>query len=337
MADAFPKNLVEFVRKFATVEACVEYLTAVRWPEGFVCPACGAGKGWTTSRANVYCRSCDRQTSLTAGTVLHGTHVDPRSWFLAMWLVCTQKTGLSAVGLQRELGLGSYRTAWLMLQKLRQAMVRIGREKLRGSLEVDETYIGGEEKGVPGRKLVGKALVAVAVELDGRKVGRVRLRHVPDGSGKSLVGFVRDCAEKGASVHTDGWSGYNGLWKAGFRHRATHTAGDDELAVEVFPHVHLAASLLKRWLGATHQGRVSHKHLQGYLDEFTFRFNRRTSRSRGMLFFRVLELAVGHEPVRYRALVAGRRPRRRESAPPRTRGHPPSLERPAANRPWRGI
>lgn len=308
MADAFPKNLVEFVKKFATVEACVEYLTAIRWPEGFVCPACDARKGWTTSRANVYCRACARQTSLTAGTILHGTHIDPRSWFLAMWLICTQKTGLSAVGLQRELGFGSYRTAWLMLQKLRQAMVRIGREKLRGSLEVDETYIGGEEKGVPGRKLVGKALVAVAVELDGRKVGRVRLRHVPNGSGKSLVGFVRDCAEKGVSVHTDGWSGYNGLRKAGFRHRVTHTAGDDELAVEVFPHVHLAASLLKRWLGATHQGRVSHKHLQGYLDEFSFRFNRRKSRHVGKIFHRLCEQLVLRQAQTYGEIIRERRP-----------------------------
>lgn len=308
MGDPFPRNLVEFTEKFSTAEACAEYLTAVRWPEGFVCPRCGARKGWYTSRANVYCSSCARQTSLTAGTILHGTHVGLRSWFMAMWLVCTQKTGLSAKDLRRALGLGSYRTAWLMLQKLRQAMVRLGREKLHGSVEADETYIGGEEKGVPGRKLVGKALVAVAVELDGRKVGRVRLRHVPNGSAKSLTGFVADCVETGARVHTDGWSGYNGLTKAGYRHRVTHTAGDDALAVEVFPHVHLVASLLKRWLGATHQGRVGHKHLQGYLDEYAFRFNRRKSRHVGKIFHRLAEQLVLRQAQTYAEVTRKRAP-----------------------------
>ncbi len=222
-----------------------------------------------------------------------------------MWLTCTQKTGLSAKGLQRELGLGSYQTAWLMLQKLREAMVRIGRDRLQGSVEADETYIGGEEKGVHGRKLVGKALVAIAVELDGRKVGRVRLRHVPDGSGESLVRFVTDCVEIGSRVHTDGWSGYQGLDKAGYKHRVTHTSGDAALAVEVFPHVHLVASLLKRWLGATHQGRVGHKHLQGYLDEYAFRFNRRKSRHVGKIFHRLCEQLVLRQARTYREITNG--------------------------------
>ncbi len=303
MGDAFPQDLMSFTRRFSAYEACAAYLMELRWPDGFVCPACGGDKGWPTARGAMFCAACQRQTSLTAGTILHNTRVPLRGWLLAMWLVCTQKTGLSAAGLQRKLGLGSYRTAWLMLQKLRQAMVRVGRELLRGSVEVDETYLGASESGVHGRQLVGKALVVIAVELEGAKVGRVRLRHVPDGSGSSLVGFVSDSVEPGTQVHTDGWQGYAGLSKAGYAHRVTLTRGGGELAVDVFPHVHLVASLLKRWLGATHQGNVSPKHLQPYLDEFAFRFNRRRSRHVGKIFHRLAEQLFLRQARTYRQIV----------------------------------
>jgi transposase-like protein len=305
MGKAFPENLMAFATRFANEEACADYLAGVRWPRGFVCPVCGGQKGWPTARGTLFCAGCQRQTSLTAGTILHNTRVPLQGWLLGMWLVCTQKTGLSAADLQRELGLGSYRTAWLMLQKLRQAMVRLGREPLQGQVEVDETYLGGtREPGVSGRQLVGKALVVIAVELAGTQVGRVRLRHVADGSGTNLVGFVRDCVEPGAQVHTDGWAGYNGLSKAGYAHRVTPTRGDVELAVEVFPHVHLVASLLKRWLGATHQGHVSPKHLQAYLDEFAFRFNRRRSRHVGKIFHRLAEQLFLRQARTYRQITA---------------------------------
>lgn len=151
--------------------------------------------------------------------------------------------------------------------------------------------------------IVGKALVVIAVELDGRKVGRVRLRHVPNASAESLVGFVVDCVESGSRVHTDGWKGYNGLSQSGYKHRVTHTGGDGQLAVDVFPHVHLVASLLKRWLGGTHQGKVSAKHLQGYLDEFSFRFNRRRSRHVGKIFHRLAEQMVLRQSQTYKEII----------------------------------
>jgi transposase-like protein len=304
MGESFPKNLMSFTKRFATDEACAVYLMDLRWPDGFVCPVCRGSKGWPTARGTIFCTACRRQTSVTAGTILHNTRVPLQGWLLAMWLVCTQKTGLSAAGLQRELGLGSYRTAWLMLQKLRQAMVRLGREALRGGVEVDETFLGANESGVHGRQLVGKALVVIAVELAGAKVGRVRLRHVPDSSASSLVGFVVDCVEPGTRVHTDGWNGYIGLTKAGYVHRVTPTRGDGELAVDVFPHVHLVASLLKRWLGATHQGNVSPKHLQSYLDEFAFRFNRRRSRHVGKIFHRLAEQLFLRQGQTYHQIIA---------------------------------
>ena len=168
--------------------------------------------------------------------------------------------------------------------------------------------LGGEEKGVAGRKLVQKALVAVAVELDGRKLGRARLRHVPDGSRKSLGGFIAQSVEPGSRIHTDGWAGYGGLATAGFDHRVTHSAGDESLAVEAFAHVHLVASLLKRWLSATHQGRVGHKHLQGYLDEFALRFNRRRSQHIGKIFHRLVEQLVLRQSSTYRNIVQSQEP-----------------------------
>jgi len=197
-ADVFPRNIMEFLDRFGTDAACLEYVRAVRWPDGCKCPSCGTAVDWETARGTLYCRVCDRQTSVTAGTILHNSRTPIRKWFMGVWLLCTQKTGVSARTIQRELKVG-YKTAWLMLQKLRGAMVRADRGSVSKEAEVDETYIGGEESGVSGRQLVGKALVAIAVELDGKKVGRIRLRHVPDASGQSLVGFVADCVEPGAS------------------------------------------------------------------------------------------------------------------------------------------
>lgn len=302
--DAFPKNLIEFLDRFATDEACGEYLSKVRWPDGVICPQCGSRNGWPTARGTWFCGACRRQTSPTAGTILHDLRTPIRKWFLAVWLLCTQKTGVSAKTLQRELKIG-YKTAWLMLQKLRQATVRAERSQLSGTVEVDETYVGGAESDVGGRELAGKALVAIAVELDGKKVGRVRLRHVPDASGASLVGFISDCVAKGSQVRTDDWNGYNGVPAAGFAHHVIPIHGDPKRANRFFPHVHLVASLLKRWLGATHQGRVEKPHLQAYLDEYAFRFNRRRSMHVGKIVHRLVEQMVIHKAKTYRELVDG--------------------------------
>ena len=249
------------------------------------------------------CRSCHGRTSLTAGTVFQDTRKPLRMWFLAMWFVTSQKNGVSALGLQRVLGLGSYETAWTWLHKLRRAMVRPGRDRLTGAVEVDETYVGGPEVGMKGRETETKAIVAVAAEKSGRGIGRIRLRRIMDVSGDSLLPFVKEAVTPGSVVHTDGWGGYSGLAKAGYEHQVTVINSGTELAHEVMPRVHMATSLLKRWLVGTHQGGIQHQHLDYYLDEFTFRFNRRHSKARGLLFHRLAQHAVAVGPAPYRTIV----------------------------------
>lgn len=302
LAD-FPKTLVEFDERFGTEAACREYLTRLRWPERFRCPGCGHDQGWLNRRHDIQCTHCGRQTSLTAGTIFAGTRKPLRVWFKAMWWVSTQKTGGSAKGLMRLLGLKSYQTAWTWLQKLRRAMVRPGRDKLAGTVEVDDSFIGAVEAGVSGRASHVKARIVVAVEVDGRKIGRGRLRHVPDFSADSLVPFVEDNVEPGSKVRTDGWQGYVPLRDKGYRHTVTVIGKDPARASRLLPAVHRVVSLLKRWLVGTHHGRVEATHLQAYLDEFAFRFNRRKSRHVGMIFFRLAQQGVQTAPLPYRALV----------------------------------
>ncbi len=253
------------------------------------------------------CRSCHGRTSLTAGTVFQDTRKPLRMWFLAMWFLTSQKNGVSALGLQRVLGLGSYETAWTWLHKLRRAMVRPGRDSLTGAVEVDETYVGGPEEGKRGRKAETKAIVAVAAEKSGRGIGRIRLRCIEDVSGDSLLPFVQGAVAPGAVVHTDGWSGYSGLAAAGYKHQVTVINSGSEPAHQVMPRVHMVASLLKRWLIGTHQGGIQHRHLDYYLDEFTFRFNRRRSQARGLLFHRLAQQAVAIEPMPYSLIIGAAR------------------------------
>jgi len=226
-----------------------------------------------------------------------------RTWFRAMWWVTNQKTGVSALGLQRALGLGSYKTAWTWLHKLRRAMVRPGRDRLAGWVEVDETYVGGVQPGRRGRQTETKALVGVAVEVERGRLGRIRLGRLGDASAPSLLAFVQDAVDPGSVVHTDGWLGYDPLGRHGYRHEVTWLQGQAQTPSQLMPHVHQVVSLLKRWLLGTHQGAVTHEHLEYYLDEFTFRFNRRRSRSRGKLFYRLVQQAVAIDPVPYESLV----------------------------------
>lgn len=294
----YPGSLSEFEARFASPEDCLKYLAQIRWPDGFVCPQCGGNDAWTTARGLWHCRACNRQTSVTAGTILHGVRSPLTLWFRAMWHITSQKYGANALGLKRALGLGSYQTAWEWLHKLRRAMVRPGRDQLTGCVQVDETYIGGKSKpGKRGRGAAGKVAVGIAVEdKDLEGIGRIRLAVLPDVSSISLEAFVENSVALGSTVITDGWKSYGGLAPRGYRHQMCEDP--KELALP-----HLVASLLKRWLLGTYQGAVRRGCLPYYLDEFTFRFNRWTSASRGKLFFRLVQHLLAVDPVPRPTLV----------------------------------
>jgi len=222
-----------------------------------------------------------------------------------MWLVTAEKNGISAMGLQRELGFSRYETAWTWLHKLRRAMVRPGRDRLSGLVEIDETYVGGSEKGLRGRGAEKKHIVVIAAEEKPEGIGRIRLRRVPSASGKSLLSFIQDVVEPGSTIRTDGWQGYNRLSSLDYNHDVVNVSRSEEMASELLPHVHRIASLLKRWLLGTHQGTVGGKHLDYYLDEFTFRFNRRKSRERGKLFYRLVQQAMQVDPISWTNIASG--------------------------------
>lgn len=295
---------MEMEHRFSTEQACREYLTKLRWPSGFVCPNCQATSAWVDRRHRWSCQTCCRQTTVTAGTIFERTRLPLQLWFRVVWLVTSQKSGASALGLHRVIGFGSYETAWTWLHKLRRAMVRPGRDRLTGSVEVDEAFIGGVTSGADGRDGIGKTMVAIAAEKDGTGIGRIRLAQVADGSSASLHSFIQTAIAPGSTVHTDGWAPYQGLEKFGYAHVATRLKGKGkQAAVEALPRVHRVASLLKRWLLGTHQGAVAPANIDYYLDEFTFRFNRRRSASRGKLFYRLLEQAVQVAPVTYDMII----------------------------------
>ncbi len=326
----YPRSVGEFQAWFRSDADCLDYLEWLRWPDGFACPGCGHAGGWQLGDGRFMCSNCGGRTSVTAGTIFDRTRTPLTVWFTACWLFATGKDGISALSLKRTLEIGSYQTAWAMLHRLRSVLVRPGRDGLAGTVELDETYIGGEEPGLRGGRARGKKiLTGIAVEVrEPKGIGRCRMAPLADASAASLHAFVSDYVEPGATVITDGWQGYRGLEKLGYTHdrrsqRAARARREDP--GELLPAVHRVASLAKRWLLGTHQGSVDNAHLTSYLNEFVFRFNRRRSRSRGMVFYRVLELAVTHEPVRYQDLIA----RKRSRAP--AEPGPPASESPVEN------
>lgn len=300
----YPMTFNEFTTKFATEQQCRDYLYQLRWPEGYKYPKCQNEKSWKIDENLYECSNCGHQASVIAGTIFQDTRKPLKAWFTAIWWVTTQKNGASAKGLQQVLGLKSYETAWTWLHKIRKAMVLPNRSDLSGTVEVDETYIGGEEPGgKQGRGSENKALVAIAVEVnDKRKPGRIRMSVIPNASGDSLETFVVNNIEKGSTVITDGWLSYSFLSTSGYHHTrmAKNDLDQDE---KMLPRVHMVVSLLKRWLLGTHQGAVREKHLQAYLDEYVFRFNRRKSAERGLLFYRLLECAMNVKPITYDDIV----------------------------------
>ena len=309
-----PHDLPTFLRRFGTDARCRAYLVRARWPAGFRCAGCGHGRAYSHKKRLIEeCAACGKQHSILAGTIFEQTKTGLARWFLAIYLVTSSKGGISAMELQRQMGFGSYQTAWSWLHKIRRAMVRPDREGLSARVEADETYVGGPRPGKPGRGAGGKTVVAGAVESGrgadrrwarGRRLGRLRLAVVDDASANSLEGFLAAAVAPPAEVATDGWSGYTGLDAAGYRHAPIALAATWGDAALRLPAIHLVFGLAKRWLLGTHHGAVGKKHLPAYLDEFVFRFNRRTAKSISHRFARLVEHAVQIQPTTYRALVA---------------------------------
>lgn len=306
-AGDYPRSLPEFFRRFPDDEACLRYLVETRWPDGFRCPACGGEEAtFLPARRLWQCRACGRQCSATAGTVMHRSHLPLTAWFGAAFLMAGHKPGISALQLRQLLGLASYHPAWTMLQKLRRAMVDPDRRPLSGLVEMDETWVGGKQAGLKGgrQKTDRKAqMVAVAVERHADALGRLRLEVIPDASRATLRDFITRNIAPGSTIATDAWSGYHGLETIGYAHEplnqsASRRAGGDGDAV---PGVHRVISNLKTWLQGTHHG-VGADHLDAYLDEFVFRFNRRQHPFAG--FATLLGLGSTHQPVPASAIVA---------------------------------
>ena len=312
IVENYPKDFQDFLEIFKDEESCRKYLFELRWPNGFVCPKSEtSAKCWLTTRNTITCANCEHQASLIAGTIFQDTKKPLLLWFHIIWWVVAQKTGVSASNMNDFMGFGSYVTVWTWLQKLRRAMVRPGRDMLSGTVEVDETYIGGIEagSGKQGRGAETKTLVVVAAECIGKQIGRVRFRCIDGATAENLISFVQDNVTQGSTIITDGWKGYKPLplkkndGDGGYIHEIKTISGSDSQAHELLPHVHMVDSLVKRWLLGTHQGKVSPKYLPYYLDEFASRFNRKLSTFRGKLFYRLIQQAVATEPASYNDII----------------------------------
>jgi len=300
----YPQTYQDFRSWFPDDVSCREYLGQLRWPNGFTCPRCGLGDSWRTGQGLWMCAGCGVKTSVTAGTIFHRSHTPLSTWFAALWFVTSQKNGVSAQGLQDALGFGSYETAWAWLHKLRRAMVRPDRELLSGNVELDQSFLGGRSTGRQGGSS-DKAAITIAVERsDNGRLGRVRLKVADRPGGLDMIEFASEAITPGSTIHTDGARVFKRLVAKGYDHQPTpgYKAVDLD-AVMAGPH--LISSLLKRWTAGTLHYRVSPQHLPYYLDEFTFRFNRRTSKARGLLFYRLLQQAVDTDPHPLKDLIGG--------------------------------
>lgn len=296
IVEDFPKNQIEFDRRFYDESACIEYLYQLRWPEGFTCSKCGHTEYWKSGRGLFICQACEHNQSVTAGTIFHSTKKPLTDWFKALWWFATRKSGVNAINLQDLLGLGSYTTAWKWLQKLRSCTIRTSREKLSGNIEADEFYLGGEHSGKRGRGAKHKCTVAIAVERKGHKLGRLRMQVIQRCSSDELIPFAAANIASGSNVTTDGWKGYAGLKEQGFIHKKVLQSKTDDKN-SVLPGVHLVISLVKRLILGTFQGRFEGRYLQRYLDEYVFRFNRRTTKSVGKRFWRIIQQAACSPPL----------------------------------------
>lgn len=306
----YPRTQTEFQRWFPDSAPCDAFLSNLRWPNGLVCPYCQCPTGRPRKSGFIQCTYCLKETSVTSGTVLESTRKSLLEGFTAAWYVTHRKDGGAALGLQRTLGFGSYQTAWAWLHELRRAMVRPGRDLLSGVIEVDEVYIGGVEKGVRGRQTETKSIVVIAAEVRGNNIGRIRMGRVPNLKAETLTAFVQSVAYPGSTIRTDGFLGYVGLTASGYKHQVINLSDSSDPAHVLMPRVHRIATLVKRWLLSPHQGAVRGPHLDYYLAEFTFRFNRRSSKHRGLLFYRLLEQAMMVDHTPYKNLLDPNRKRR---------------------------
>jgi len=294
----YPKNFEEFLDMFATEKDCMSYIAEIRWGEtGFICPKCGAKGAYVSEDDLRCCKVCCQKTSVMSGTVFHRSKKSLRLWFHVMWWMVSQKNGCSAMSLKNVMDFNSYETAWTWLHKLRKIMVDPNRTKLSGDVEVDESFIGASETEVTGRETETKILIAVAVEVKSGSMGRIRLQRIKDASSAELLPFIKNNIEKDSTVISDGWPSYSSVSKNGYKHIVHNISKSDKSADELLPHVHIVISLVKRWLLGTHQGAVFEKHAQAYLDEFTFRFNRKSSKNRGRLFYSLMQLAVKQKAI----------------------------------------
>jgi transposase-like protein len=294
--------LREFDKIFKDDEACLHFLESVRWASGFNCQSCGGSGYWVLSTGLRRCRNCRFKNSVKTGSIFESSRLNLKTWFYAIWWVTSQKTGVSALGLQKTLGLGSYRSAWLLLHKIRTAMVFSDRSLLSGDVEMDEAFLGGVRSGKRGRGAEGKQLIVIAAEFSGKKkIGRIRVSRCADASAENLEKFIKANIAPKSTVHTDGWKGYSGVKNLGHKHQPVKSQSVDP--DELLPRINIVTALLKRWLLGTHHGRLDEKHMDSYLEEFVFRFNRRTSKVRGLLFQRVIENSMNVEPAPYKKII----------------------------------